>query len=110
MAGIAIFAVEMLNFCVRDGNRWILTVINTDYGVVKNTPSKLNNETADKDRIAWSSPRPISTRWLNMSPCLHLVPIYLVVFKGSYLIVSVGYLILRPVSRLDAFSVYPIRT
>ena len=56
------------------------------------------------------SERPISICKLNMSPCLHIVPIYLVVFKGSYLIDSVGYLILRPVSRLDAFSVYPIRT
>ena len=75
-----------------------------------NTPSKLNNELLCKDSFAWSSPRPISTRLLNMSPCLHIVPIYLVVFKGSYLIISVGYLILRPVSRLDAFSVYPIRS
>ena len=57
-----------------------------------------------------SSPRPISTRLLNDSRHLHIVPINLVVFKGSYLIVSVGYLILRPASRLDAFSVYPIRT
>ena len=32
------------------------------------------------------------------------------VYKRQYLIISVGYLILRPVSRLDAFSVYPIRT
>ena len=57
-----------------------------------------------------SSPRPISTPLLNDSRHLHIVPINLVVFKGSYLIVSVGYLILRPASRLDAFSVYPIRT
>ena len=57
-----------------------------------------------------SSPRPISTRLLNDSRHLHIVPINLVVFKGSYLIDSVGYLILRPASRLDAFSVYPIRT
>ena len=57
----------------------------------------------------WSSPRPISTRWLNASQHLHRVPIYLVVFKGTYLF-PVGYLIFGPVSRLDAFSVYPIRT
>ena len=60
--------------------------------------------------ILWSSPRPISTAKLNASRHLHTQPINLVVFKGSYLIVSVGYLILRPASRLDAFSVYPIRT
>ena len=32
------------------------------------------------------SPRPISTCWLNMSPCLHLRPINLIVFEGSYLL------------------------
>ena len=57
-----------------------------------------------------SSPRPISTSLLNASRRLHMMPINLVVFKGSYLINSVGYLILRSASRLDAFSVYPIRT
>ena len=53
------------------------------------------------------SPRPISKYQLNTLLCLHLIPIYLVVFKGSYLL---GYLILRGASRLDAFSVYPFRT
>ena len=58
----------------------------------------------------FTSPRPISTFWLNVSPHLHLRPINLVVYKGPYLIDSVGYLILRMASRLDAFSVYPVRT
>ena len=57
--------------------------------------------------ILWISPRPISNCQLNTLLCLHLSPIYLVVFKGSYLL---GYLILRGASRLDAFSVYPCRT
>ena len=55
------------------------------------------------------SPRPISDCQLNMLPCLHPSPIYLVVFKGSY-VLTTGYLILRGASRLDAFSVYPCRT
>ena len=55
-------------------------------------------------------PSTYSTRLLNASQRLHIVPINLVVFKGSYLIDSVGYLISRPASRLDAFSVYPIQT
>ena len=55
------------------------------------------------------SPRPISIRWLNILLCLHLEPINLVVYKGSYCL-RMGYLILRTASRLDAFSVYPIRT
>ena len=67
-------------------------------------PSKPN--TYDQT-FAWISFRSISIHQLNMLPCLHLEPIYLVVSKGpSY----VGYLILRGASRLDAFSVYPCRT
>ena len=57
----------------------------------------------------WSSPRPISTSQLNALLHLHSWPIYHVVYMGSYLLL-VGYLILRWVSRLDAFSVYPCRT
>ena len=54
----------------------------------------------------WISSRPISTYQLSTLLHLHLKPIYLVVFKGSYS----GYLILRGASRLDAFSVYPFPT
>ncbi len=56
-----------------------------------------------------SSPRPISIGQLNMLPCLHLRPINHVVYMGSYPLL-VGYLIFGRVSRLDAFSVYLIRT
>ena len=59
--------------------------------------------------FSWSSPRPISTGQLNTLLHLHLRPINLVVFKGSYYL-SMGYLISRGASRLDAFSVYPFRT
>ena len=57
----------------------------------------------------WISPRPISIGQLNALRHLHLQPIYLVVFKGSYFL-RMGYLILRGASHLDAFSVYPCRT
>ena len=115
-----IFGTSELNFCVRNGNRWNLTVIDTGhfhdliscFSFVEDVPSKLNIELRQTEYLIkmGSSPRPISTRLLNGSLHLHIVPINLVVFKGSYLIDSVGYLILRPASRLDAFSVYPIRT
>ena len=36
--------------------------------------------------IYWSSPRSISIGQLNTLPCLHLQPINLVIFKGSYFI------------------------
>ena len=65
------------------------------------------NENASLMKLRKSA-RPISIRKLNMSPCLHFGPIDLVVYKGSYQ--KGGYLILRTASRLDAFSVYPIRT
>ena len=82
----------------------------------KDVPSKLNNHCSHffvdlkVSSELWSSPRPISTRLLNGSLHLHIVPINLVVFKGSYLFETMGYLIFGSASRLDAFSVYPIRT
>ena len=57
-----------------------------------------------------SSPRTISISQLNALLHLHLWPIKLVVFKCPYQLNIVGYLILRCVSRLDAFSVYHIHT
>ena len=56
------------------------------------------------------NPRSISTGQLNMSPCFHLQPINLIVFKGSYLHKVMGNLILELASRLDAFSGYPFPT
>ncbi len=53
------------------------------------------------------SPRPISIGQLHALLHFHPQPIYLVVFKGSYIL---GNLILRGASRLDAFSAYPFRT
>ena len=57
-----------------------------------------------------SSPRSISISQLNTLLCLHLWPIKLVVYKWPYSFKMMGYLILRCVSRLDAFSVYHDRT
>ena len=59
---------------------------------------------------SWSSPRPISNSPLSTLLHLHSCPINLVVFKGSYFLKGMGYLILEGASRLDAFSVYPFRT
>ena len=97
---LSIFGVCELNYCVRNGNRWDLTAICTDYllkRVIK--PSKLNKRKPSRERrlekaccLKRSSPRPISTRWLNMSPCLHLRPINLIVFEGSYSFDGISYL------------------
>ena len=57
--------------------------------------------------VPWSSLRPISSGQLRALLHFHPRPIYLVVFKGSS---SMGDLISRGASRLDAFSVYPFRT
>ena len=60
--------------------------------------------------------RPFSTGQLNVSPRLHLRPINVVVSNGPSVRHSTeveclkGDLILRPASRLDAFSGYPFRT
>ena len=159
---LTILGTSELNYCVRNGNRWDLTVIDTDrsdwlsitcllyfvqcfllqsnFSIVGNnvglriaisvvypesTSPSCDWRTCLQNWIItanifsltlwvsselWSSPRSISTHLLNGSLHLHIVPINLVVFKGSYLIESVGYLIFGSASRLDAFSVYPIRT
>ena len=56
-----------------------------------------------------TSPRPISMDRLNMLPYLNVPPINLVVCKGTYSLEAMGNLVLRTVSHLDAFSVYPFR-
>ena len=56
-----------------------------------------------------SSPRPISIDQLHALLHFHLRPINHIVYMGSYHVDRVGDLILRWASRLDAFSVYPIR-
>ena len=58
----------------------------------------------------WSSPQTISNSQLHVLPHFHLCPIYLVLFKGFYSFIRMGYLILGGTSRLDAFSVYSFRT
>src|ERR1700685_2088273 len=55
--------------------------------------------------------RPISIARLNPLRGLHLRPIDVVVYNGSYGgSRPTGYLVLGGASRLDAFSVYPVRT
>ncbi len=80
-------------------------------------PSKPNNEDAmlskaDLHFLSFerSSPRVISTSQLNMLPCVHFWPINDVVFIVPYSLMGMGELILGGVSRLDAFSVYLVRT
>ena len=58
----------------------------------------------------WSSPQTISNSQLHVLPHFHPCPIYLVLFKGFYFLIGMGYLILGGTSRLDAFSVYSFRT
>src|SRR6476660_6396266 len=56
-----------------------------------------------------TSPRPISTGRLGIA-AVHLRPINPMVCGGPYPIISVGNLILKRASRLDAFSGYHFRT
>ena len=57
-----------------------------------------------------TSPRPISTSQLHTLRRFHFWPINPVVYWGPYPINSVGDLILKRASRLDAFSGYHSRT
>ena len=110
---LAIFAAGVLNFCVRDGNRCVHSAIVTRS--FRGFPQNWITVSRFVFLLCWTFSqwlnfRPISISQLNESLHLHPWPIYLVVFKGSYLIESMGNLILELVSRLDAFSVYPIRS
>src|SRR3712207_5410543 len=75
-----------------------------------NTTQPANKGIKTRGSIDPSSPRPISTGLLHASLRFQIRPINLVVYQGSYSLEGMGELILRPASRLDAFSGYPIRT
>ena len=109
-----------LNFRVRNGNGWTLALISTNCyngfapSFIRHiVPSKPNKE---KMGQAWrlpayrrSSPRAISTGQLHTLLRFHLRPIKQVVCLCPYSLRMSG-LILGGVSRLDAFSVYLVRT
>ena len=108
-----------LNYCVRYGNRWfpsafttrkIIGLMSLDILSKDTAPSKLHNVWMLASSNCRSSPRTISTSQLKALLPLHSWPIYLIIYEGSYQINSVGDLILRMASRLDAFSAYPSRT
>ena len=118
----SIFSAEGLNFCVRNGNRWDPFAIATgncisffshpDYCISINNSSHFKsfpNLITHFSATTWSSPRPISIGQLHALLHFHPRPIYLIVFEGSYFF-RMGSLILKEASRLDAFSVYPVRT
>lgn len=78
-----------------------------DPGVVVVLPSKI----LLLDVVSlWSSPRTISTGQLHALLHFHFRPINPVVYWGPYPVNPVRVLILKPASRLDAFSGYPYRT
>src|SRR5687767_746224 len=112
---------EGLNFSVRNGKRCFPLAIATGTG--ESTPAPRSLKTTQRSHLHMerltplprrnkypSSPRPISTGLLRTLPYFQIRPINLVVYQGSYSLKGMGELILRPASRLDAFSGYPIQT
>ena len=69
----------------------------------------LGSATTAHSSVSQAKPSTISTGQLQLLPAFHLPPINLVVFQGSYGLLDLGYLILRRVSHLDAFSGYLFR-
>ena len=152
----SIVGASELNFCVRNGNRWTLTAIDTNfrrsklgftsfppqaYASVENyvrlvaPPLTIESTSLGFDCVWFckvhvctfrteqrilsklslhsssrSSPRVISTSQLNALLRLHLWPINGIVYTDPYSFTRMGELILGKVSRLDAFSVYLVRT
>ena len=102
-----------LNFCVRDGNRWTLKPINTNFqDCTLKTEHSLPQSCFPKvfePAFFRSSPRHISIGQLNTLPCLHPRPINVIVYDVPYSF-RMGDLISGGVSRLDAFSVYLVQT
>ena len=73
-------------------------------------PHRIDRELDFFNNRSRSSPRPISIGKLHVLPHFHRRPIYLIVSEGSYQLLVVAVLFFRGASRLDAFSVYPVRT
>ena len=65
--------------------------------------------TTAQSSVSHAKPSTISTGWLQTLLPFHLPPIKLVVSQRSYGLLDLGYLILRQVSHLDAFSGYLFR-
>ena len=104
------FDAKRLNFCVRYGNRC------TPFAITTQSNCSLLLLGHSKQHIVFpqnlflrSRPRPISTGQLNTLLCLHLRPIYQIVFLWPYFF-RMRYLISRGASCLDAFSSYPFQT
>ncbi len=73
----------------------------------RTTPAGLTNCWFEQQKILGQASRPISTGQLHPLPDFNFLPIYLVISEEpSVPITRKGDLILRQVSRLDAFSVY----
>ena len=73
----SIFGECELNFCVRDGNRWTLTPISTNYlgYTLKTEQGEMESWKAGHSSLLFqncrSSPRLISISQLNVLPRLH---------------------------------------
>ena len=82
----SIIGAEELNFCVRDGNRCVLSAIATGFVSMKlNLKFRITVSSKLKClKTFWSSFRPISIGQLNALLHLHLRPINVVVSHGSY--------------------------
>ena len=73
-----------LNYCVRDGNRCILSAILTTLKVRTLKTEQQLTHTAFFLKNHWSSVRPISIGQLHILLCLHLRPINVVVSHEPY--------------------------
>ena len=104
-----IVGVSELNFCVRDGNRWTLTTINTNF--LGYAPSKLNIKSFILHFSATLSLRFGQAFGLLVSvSSIHYCTSTSDLSTSSSTTSLSGDIILGRVSRLDAFSVYLVRT
>ena len=107
---VSCFAVLTYPSTLRSSTFTFLALQRKSFAILKLqifVPSKLKSIKPYIYPNHWSSFRPISIGQLNISLCLHLRPINVIVSHGSYL--KGGNLFLWGASHLDAFSAYPVR-
>ena len=85
----SIVGANELNYCVRNGNRWTLIAINTNYsGYTLKTEHRkgrnMRKVACKREHCRRSSPRLISTGQLHVLPHFHLRPINDMVYVEPY--------------------------
>ena len=116
------FGAEKLNFCVRDGNRWdLLAIITGNLGIFRTLKTSYWSLAPEIFEIVFGLSTGLTFAFLDQALDRLVLTTFRITaltastyqpcrLQGVLLAYAMGYLFLRGASRLDAFSVYPVRT